>query len=175
MALHLLLPLIYSLFFFRSFPDIWSMVFFVVGTFIGFQILFLDRVLHAFYLYPETEFNQLVRSLWVNKNYVGVIKALAQAETLQEKLLTRSTLFLIVYVLMTIFVMTSTGSVLGTGIMLGMGLHYTYDFWRYSRTPEKFAKQYLWQVKRTISEREVRGFVLVWTVVFIGLSLTAIF
>lgn len=171
MALHLFLPLLYSLFFIRSFPNIWSFVFFIMGTLIGFQILFFDRVLHAFYLYPETEFNQLVRSLWKNKDYVGFVKALSQAETLQEKLLTRSTLFLIVYVLMTIFVLTSTGSVVGTGIMLGMGLHYTYDFWRYSRSPEKFAKQYLWQVKRAVTDREIRGFVLAWSAFFAVLTL----
>jgi len=171
MALHLFLPLLYSLVFIRSFPNIWSFVFFIVGICIGFQILFFDRVLHAFYLYPESEFNRLVRSLWSNKNYIGFVKALSQAETLQEKLLTRSTLFLIVFVLMTIFVLTSTGSIVGTGIMLGMGLHYTYDFWRYSGSQEKFSKQYLWQVKKTFTDREIRGFVLVWTAFFVLLSL----
>lgn len=175
MALHLLLPLLYSLFFIRSFPNWWSFAFFIFGTYIGFQILFFDRLLHAFYLYPETEFNQLVRALWKNKDYLGVIKALAQAETLQEKLLTRSVLFLIVYVVMTVFVLTSTGSVVGTGLMLGMGLHYTYDFWRYSRSPEKFAKQYLWQVKKSFSDQEIRGFVIGWTVFFVIVTLLVLF
>jgi len=175
MVIHLILPFLYSLLFIGSFPNFLSFGLIILGVFIGFQILFFDRVLHAFYLYPETEFNQLVRSLWANKDYVGVVKALVQAETLQEKLLTRSTLFLIVYLLMTVFVLTSTGSVIGIGLMLGMGLHYTYDFWRYSRFTEKFTKQYLWQIKRSFTDREIRGFVVGWTVFFVLLTLLVLF
>jgi hypothetical protein len=176
MLFHVLVPFIYSAFFFFSFPGgVINFGLFVIGVLIGFQILFADRIVHAFYLYPETEFNTLVRELWKRGDVKGMLKALAQAETLQEKLLTRSALFLIVYIFMTIFVLTSTGSVVGFGIMLGMGLHYTVDFWRYSKDPKKFAKQYLWQVKRVLSPQEIRAFVLGWTALFILLSLVIIF
>lgn len=175
MAVHLLLPLAYGLLFFRSFPNWVSLLVFVIGCVIGFQILFLDRFVHAFYLFPDTEFNTLVRELWKKKEYVGVIKALMQAGTLQQKLLTRSIVFFIVYLLLTIFVLTSTGSVGGIGLMLGMGLHYTYDFWRYSQSTEQFRTQYLWQLKRPLSEREIRGFVVGWTVIFVVISLLVMF
>ncbi len=64
MAVHLLLPIIYSLIFFHRFPGWLPFALFIAGTFVGFQLLFLDRFVHAFYLYPETEFNTLVRQLW---------------------------------------------------------------------------------------------------------------
>lgn len=171
---HIFLPFVYSAIFFFSFPSLLQFVFFVIGVVFGFQILFLDRFIHAFYLYPDTEFNQLVRAYWQKGNYLGAIKALAQAESLQEKLLTRSALFLIVYVLLTLFVLTSTGSVFGIGMMLGLGLHYTCDFWRYSRDTERFTKQYFWQVKRSFTAREIRAFVVGWTVFFIVLSLLVV-
>lgn len=171
MLMHLILPLVYSVIFYFRFPDLITFVLFVVGTVFGFQLLFLDRFIHAFYLYPETEFNTLVRQQWKRGDYFGVIKTLAQAETLQEKLLTRSALFLAVYVLLTVFVLTSTGSVFGIGMMLGMGLHFTYDFWRYSRDPQRFSQQYLWQIKRTFTAKDIRNFVIGWTVLFIFLSL----
>jgi len=174
MAVHLLLPIIYSLIFFHRFPGWLPFVLFIVGTFLGFLLLFLDRFVHAFYLYPNTEFNTLVRELWKKGDYVGAIRALSQAEILQEKLLTRSVLFLIVYLFLTIFVITSTGSVVGIGLMLGMGLHYTYDFWRYSRNPSRFSKQYLWQLKRTLTDREIRVFVLAWTVLFTVLTIAVL-
>jgi hypothetical protein len=117
----------------------------------------------------------LVRDLWKKKDYRGVIRALMQAGTLQEKLLTRSIVFFIVYLLLTIFVLTSTGSVGGIGLMLGMGLHYTYDFWRYSRSVDQFRMQYLWQLKRQVSEREIRGFVVGWTAVFVVITLLVMF
>ena len=171
MLAHILLPIIYSLLFYFSFPTLVQFIFFVLGTFLGFQLLFLDRFVHAFYLYPNTEFNTLVRQLWLQGNYLGVIKALAQAETLQEKLLTRSALFLIVYLILTIFVLTSTGSVFGIGMMLGIGLHYTFDFWRYSQDTQRFVRHYFWQVKRSFTSRDVRVFVVSWTIIFTLVSL----
>ncbi len=173
---NIFLPFLYSALFAFKFPGGWgSFGLFGVGVWVGFQLLFLDRVVHAFYLYPDTEFNTLVRSLWIKRDLKGMFRALTQAETLQEKLLTRSALFLIVYIFLTIFVLTSTGSAVGIGVMLGMGLHYTADFWRYSQNPQQFAKQYLWQIQRSFSPREIRAFVVSWTVFFVVLSLLVLF
>lgn len=167
---HLFLPLLYCLPFFRSFPSLWEYFFFAVGVSVGWSLLWVDRLVHAFYLYPETEFNQLLRHSWQQRQYRALISALMQAGSLQEKLLMRSTLFFLVYLALTVFVLTSTGSVFGIGLMLGMGLHYTYDFWRYSRQPDQFQRHFWWQIRRHFTARQVQTFVWAWTFFFVILS-----
>jgi hypothetical protein len=164
------LPLIYSALFFFSFPIWYLFALFLIGVMIGFAVIYADRLLHAFYLYPDTEFNQLLQTEWKRKNVFGVWNLLIQAEGHQEKLLTRSILFLAVYAVLTFFVLTSTGSMVGIGLMLGMGLRYTVDFWKLSRDPEVFHRQFLWQLKRSLSQQEVRGCVIGWTIAFSILS-----
>jgi len=167
--LNIILPVLYSILFFKTFPTTFQFGLFIVGVFLGYSLTVIDRVIHAFFLYPDHEFNILVRNEWNKKNIFGVLKVLHQADTLQEKLLTRSAVFLIVYIVLACFVLTSTGSAVGIGLMLGMGLRYTSDFWRYRQ--HHFVRQFLWQVKHSFSQKEVDWIVLGWTVGFVVVSL----
>lgn len=55
-----------------------------------------------------------------------------------EQLITRSPLFLLTYVPLALFVVTSTGSRIGMGLVLGMGVILAFEMWRRRRDPNAF-------------------------------------
>src|SRR5258708_1940835 len=157
MMLHFLLPALYSLIFLYTYRSPILFGEFVGGVYIGFGLLFLDRLLHVFYIEGETEFSMMLKDLWRKKDFKNVFRALFLAGTLQERLITRSIYFLIAYTATALFVITSTGSVIGTGIILGIGLHYCFDFYVYQRNLDLLHKHFLWQIKKQFEQQEVHS------------------
>lgn len=175
MFVHLLAPALFSALFMFSFESWEQYMLFVIGVFIGFVLLFLDRLLHVFFIAPETELSQEVRAAW-HQHHVGrVVQILSSAKTAQEKLVTRSVFFFITYVALALYVLTSTGSHLGMGVILGLGLHYCIDLWQYRRDLTAFHKHFLWQVQRDLAEHEVFAIVAGFTLFFVLLCLLVLF
>jgi hypothetical protein len=175
MLLHLLLPFVYALLFVFSFPNYYYFAQFVVGVVIGFSLFFFDRLAHVFFIQPETEFSQLVKESWRKKDIIGIIKLLSVAKTLQEHLTTRSVLFLCIYIILTIFVITSTGSTLGVGLVLGLGPHFCFDLFMYRRDLVQFHKHFLWQLKKELAEKEVDTLIAAFVLFFVVVSLLVLF
>jgi hypothetical protein len=171
----LIILFFYAVPFWFHFPSPLVYLQFVLGLIIGFFIILIDRVTHAFYLYPESEFNQIIHQLIKQKKYFRALTILLTADDLQPKLLTRSALFLGVYIALTIFVLTSTGSTLGIGLVFGLGLRLTLDMFRYRPDPTAFHEQYLWQIKRKFSHSEVNQIVWGFSAFFVVISLLVIF
>ena len=171
MWLHFLLPIGYSALFFTSFESSQLYGLFVIGIFAGFGFLQIDRVIHAFFIDPEHEFSVALQQAWRERRPVFFIKLLLQAQTMQQRLMTRSVLFMLTYIALTLYVLTSTGSALGAGFMLGLGLHYCLDLWLYQRDVTLFHEHFLWQLKRQLAVQEVRSLLAAFTVFFIMMSL----
>lgn len=146
---------------------------FVTGTILGFFFIYLDRLLHAVYLAPEEEFSKLITEQLRKGSVVGFIRLLMQAEGLQKNLLTRSGLFMGVFLVLAIFVLTSTGSFLGIGLILGMGLRYCFDMWYLMQTPELFVQQFLVDVKINFTVQDVQRITLVWIIGYTCVSVWA--
>jgi hypothetical protein len=156
---HLLVPLLYSLLFIGTFPLGWPYAQFAAGVFVGFAFFWLDRILHVFFVDPDHQFHQVVRQSWREGKYFSAVKLIFTQRDLQEKLITRSVLFFLTYLAVTLFVLTSTGSLFGIGLVLGIGLHFGFDFIRYYRNLGGFQRHFLWQVQRQWSAQEVRWLV----------------
>lgn len=155
LVIHMLLPLFYAAPFWFAFANHIVFAWFVTGIMLGFSIFILDRLAHVFFIQPESEFSGIVREAWKNRRFREVFFLLSKAGTLQEKLMTRSVLFLMIYLGLAIFVITSTGSAFGVGMVLGIGLHFCLDFVLYRRNFAEFERLFLWQLKRKITQREV--------------------
>jgi hypothetical protein len=174
MYLHLLLPLFYTVPFFFIFQDKWLFLQFVIGVGLGFLLFLLDRFLHVFFIQPESEFSQLVRGHWQQRKIKKIFHTFLTGRDQQNELITRSIFFLIVYVGLALYVMTSTGSVLGMGMILGIGLHFCLDFWSYRQNHEKFNHHFFWQMKRKLEEKEITYLVIIFSLFFLLLSMLAI-
>lgn len=79
-----------------------------------------------------------------------------ELQTLPKRLISRSTLFLLVYIALSIFMITSAGNLFGVGIILGIGLTLAIELWKAKNDIEVFHQTFLFQVKRQLSPLEVQ-------------------
>lgn len=131
----------------RGFVDV---VLFVIGAFLGNLFLLFD----AKVLYPK--YNEL--------------------RTVPERLITRGFVFILAYVAAGIFVVTSSGSSIGIGMVLGIGFSILAEMFAYLYTKrEAFAQRFLYQVQRQVGPAEETGYVLAFLIVMIGLTTFGVF
>lgn len=87
-----------------------------------------------------------------------------EMQTMPRQLLTRSIVFLLVYAVLAIFMITSSGNLVGIGLILGMGTTLAIELWQDRQQLETFHKKYLFQLQRTMTlievNRMVYGFAL---------------
>lgn len=143
MLLKYLIPVAYTaLFYFLQIEpndrSYWQVLILLVGFYLGNALLWADsKFLYGYY-------NEL--------------------QTLPQQLLTRSIVFLLAYVGLAIFLITSSGNLLGIGIILGIGITLSIELWQYKSQPDLFHKMFLFQVKRNFSlleiQRTVWGFMI---------------
>lgn len=151
-----LVPVLYTvLFYFIQIEprdgSYWQVIFLLSGFYVGNIFLWLDgKVLYGYY-------NEL--------------------QTLPKRLISRSTLFLLVYIALSIFMVTSVGNVFGVGIILGIGLTLAIEMWRARENIELFHQTFLYQVKRQLSPLEVQrvavGFLLFLSLISVYYLFTA--
>jgi len=89
------------------------------------------------------------------------------------RLITRSFFFLLAYVILAIFLITSSGSPLGIGLIMGIGLSLTFEMWQ-SRNFVEFFNEYFIQSKKAWTAGEINNLVLAFVAFFIITSLMSI-
>lgn len=153
----------------------WNTVWWILGGFIGFCLVYLDRLIYVYWLHPQEELSQLVRDLIRQHRWRLAFKEVHQRANAQLKLTTRSVLFALAWMLLALFAVTSTGSGFAGGLLMGLGLHMLYDFWRDEQLdPVALNKKLFWQVKREISLEEQKKFLYFFTGAFIIMTLIVI-
>lgn len=146
-----LLPILYAIPFFFVFHGLGMYLQFCLGLILGFLISNLDRFLNTFFIQGENP-----------------------ATPPSNELITHSVLFLLIYVGLAIYVLTSTGSVIGIGLILGIGLHLCIDLWRYQKDEQKFRQEFLWQLKQQLSKQQINYLVIGFSLFFLLLSFLVI-
>lgn len=143
--LKFILPLAYLPFFYWFNRSLLQLALYGLGWYLGLGLLILDKqVLYKYY-------------------YHRIKKTKEQF----AKLITRSLLFMLALVVLTIFMVTSTGSNLGKGLVIGIGLGLSIEMWQ-SRHFVKFFNQYFIQAHTAWTQREIMwlvyGFISFWLV-----------
>ena len=87
-----------------------------------------------------------------------------ELQTLPRQLLTRSLVFLIAYAGLSIFMITSSGNLIGIGMILGIGTTLAIELWQDMSQLELFQKKYLFQLKRNFSLLEAQRLVYAFSV-----------
>ncbi len=147
-----LMPLLYAvlLYFIHIAPndgDFASVVLFLIGFYLGNGLMWLDGVA----LYPY--YNPL--------------------RTEPKQLLTRSVVFALAFIPVTLFVLTSSGSLLGSGLVFAIGLTLASEAFLLRNDKQAFHYHFLFQLKRQLTEIEVTrvvwalcGFMVLSTLMF---------
>lgn len=146
LLLQYLIPVLYTvLFYFVQIEPkdgtYWQVLLLLCGFYLGNLLLWVDgKILYSHY-------NEL--------------------QTLPKQLISRSALFLIAYIALAIFMVTSSGNLLGVGMVLGIGVTLATEMWETKIDSELFHRKFLFQVKRQLSLIELNRLVLGFTL-FVG-------
>lgn len=143
----------------------------LLGVGIGVVMLFLDRVVYT-YSYPGTQIAQQFFWYWKQKQYLTALTLLYDRRLEAERLAFRSSLFMVVWVPVAFFALTSTQTLFGKGVVMGLMLHILYDSWRLQKKdPRRLHLRLFWLIKREFSEEERLIFLWVMTAIFVIFSL----
>jgi len=173
MWFHLLLPAAFStVFIFRFLQNPLQFIILLAGLYLGFCLILLDRLLHALYVEPDTEFSRKIQTALKKKQYFHILKMIwREGPSEQAGLISRSTMFMVSYMAVAIYVVTSSNNIFGIGFVLGIGLHYCLDLLMYHTNSEFFSIQFLWQMKRKFSATEIKWLVAGFIFYFVMLTL----
>lgn len=154
------LPAVFSLPFFLIFGilegDWLSGVLFLLGLYLGMILLFADEKWFFDFYKSDTA-----------SHTTGLVL---------PKLVTRSTLFLLALVPLTIFVLTSSGSLLGIGMVLGIQLGLLEEMWRFwkmsvdTQNLKTFQNRFCHDLRRPLTPKDIR-FLVVGGSFFFGISI----
>lgn len=145
-------------------------VWLALGVTVGVYLLFLDRIVYTF-AYPQEQLSQHFTWLWRSKRYVEAFALLDARREEQQRLTFRSALFMLMWIPLALFALTSTPSLFGKGVVMGLMLHIIYDSWRLQRTrPEVLHARLFWQIKKVVGQEERMMFLIAISIVFMVLS-----
>jgi membrane-bound metal-dependent hydrolase YbcI (DUF457 family) len=126
------------------------------------------------YSFPQEQLSQQANWYFKEKKYFAALSLLDSRRREQVKLTFRSALFMIAWVPLAFFALTSTSALFGKGVVLGVMFHILLDAWRMQKeSPEKLNERLFWQIQRAITTEEQLTFMWVMTGIFVFLSVWA--
>lgn len=132
-----------------------------LGGVLGFVFVFFDWLIQLAVMEPGKVFDVKLKHVFNKNNFkVGLASALEEREK-KLRLVMKSALFLLVWLVMGFFVLSSVSSPFGRGFMLGLGTHLMFDLaWDFFKTPEKL-ENWFWMIKREVLKEEKKWFVVI--------------
>lgn len=176
---HLPIALVYALVIFLFKSSWWNQpvlhtlgwIGWILGVAVGVLLLFTDRIVYT-YSYPGTQMAQQFVWYLKQKKYLTALDLLYDRRLEAERLTFRSSLFMVVWVPLAFFALTSTTGLFGKGVVMGLMLHVLYDSWKLQRVePRRLHLRMFWLIKREVSDEERLIFLWVMTALFVILSL----
>lgn len=145
-------------------------VWWVLGVGIGVLILFADRIVYT-YSYPGAQISQQFSWYIKEKKYLDAMELLDVRRLEQERLTFRSSLFMVIWVPLAFFAITSTTGLFGKGVVMGLMLHILADAWRLQqKDPRRLHLRLFWLIKREFSDEQRLVFLSVMTGIFVLFS-----
>ena len=129
-----------------------------VGWVIGYFLAELDHIFYAYACNPQELSCQRVRSEMEKRNWRNAWGILKETAGERTRLPVSNILTGFVVAIVGIWVVTSSGSMLASGVVLGLGVRLLVAFWRSA----DYSKWY-WLFARQFEQREHRLIRWVWT------------
>jgi len=141
-----------------------------IGGLIGMWFVIVDRVAYVYFTRPHEQLSIQVKGLVNQRRYVEALRLINHRKDEQKNLAIRSVLFVGVWILLALFVLTSSGSLFAVGLVMGVGLHLLYDMVVDLNDIGKLRSWLFWPVKRMVSDDEARVVVAIYGFMFVILS-----
>lgn len=100
---------------------------FWLGGVVGIVLPELDHIVYVFFSNPQEVTSQRVRFLCINKQYKRCSQLLLSTTQERTRLIFHTVLFQAIFLVLTFWVMTSSTSLFGRGIVLAFSLHLVID------------------------------------------------
>lgn len=144
-----------------------SLIWLWVGGLAGFYFNYLDRLIYALLVKPDEQLSLHLKHLIRHGRYLDIPRLLQARGDEQAHLLTRSALFMVVWVPLAIFVMSSTSSQFAASMVMTIALRLIIDMLKGWHDLATVSRWLFWQIKRPVSVMETK----VVASLFIGLWL----
>jgi len=172
---HFLLTIIYFLLVsvFRGRFDV-SLVWLWLGAFLGMFLLDLDHIIYWFVTNSEEEDSRQARALFKTKNYKGMYLLLKRVHETHRHLIFHTATFQVVLLILSFYLLTAGGSVLGSALVLSLNLHLLKDEWFdfFGGRKEALKNWLFWQIKREINDQELKWYLIIVTFLLIIMDIT---
>ena len=167
---HLLVSLAYFLIIsFFHFSLGWQLILLWLGALAGTFLLDVDHILLGLNPDTQAEWAQRVRQLWQQKKYKEVILVSADTHMEHRRLIFHSVLCQPLLLILAFFVLSSTGSLFGAGLIMSVNLHLLKDLWA-CYLEDKRLNWFFWQIRGGLSEKAQRAYLFRVTVFFLLLT-----
>jgi len=144
----------------------------LAGGIFGWVIVWLDRLVYIYWSHPGTQLSQYARYYFKKKSWKAGINLMEQRKAEFKELTFRSVLFQASWVVLAVFALTSVASIFGKAMVVGLGLRILYEEWRdYLKDKETLKRWLFWQIKRKISNEELKWYLYGMTGIFAWLTL----
>lgn len=142
------------------------------GAWLGTFLLDLDHLLYVF-IYPEELTSLRVKYEFKHRNLKDALTLLTDTAGERKKLAFHHALFQLIFLFFCFFVLTSTESLFGAGLVMAIALGLLSDEIRFlSRGQGKGLRTWLWwPIGRKVSLKEQEAFVILMVLIFLGLNL----
>lgn len=154
----------------KSFVFNLNLLWWLLGTLIGFLFVFGDRLVYSLVSRPDETLSVKVKELFVRGRMTEGLKLLLAERYDQKELVMRSAIFLVVWAVLAFFAMTSVTDHFARGLVLGIGTHLIFDLIYDFREDKERLDQWFWQIKRTLEPEEKRWFVIIMGGIYLLLA-----
>ncbi len=144
-----------------------------LGASLGAFLLDVDHILLGLDPKNKAWWAEKFRFLWQKKRYREAIFTLVETHLEHRRLIFHSVLFQPILLVLAFFVLTSTGSLFGSGLVMSMNLHLLKDEWQCFLKEGRLGWLF-WPIKRKIDEKGEKIYLSAVTFFFILLSLLLI-
>jgi len=156
--------------------QLWNSILLWWGGLLGTFLLDIDHLLYALVIYPHELTSLRVKRLFKQRRSKDAIALLMDTQDERLKLPFHNALFQLIFYVFCFFVLTSTGSIFGAGLVMTMALHLLKDELGLllKGKDEHLRKWLFWPVKGEVSLQNQKFFVILMLLVFLGLNLLLI-
>jgi|GEM_PF-1316851 len=145
---------------------------FVLGGIFGYILLEIDQFLYVFYTRPEEINSVTAIQLFKNRRYKEMVFFVLSHRDERKQLILHSAIMAPVLFLLSVFIITSSGSIFGMGLVLGIFLRYILDLgFLYKQGSFILKEKFFWQVKGEIDDKNQKIYLLLILFGFIFSSL----
>jgi len=154
----------------------WNLISLWLGALVGTFLLDIDHLLYVLAIYPHELTSMRVKRLIDQQQFKEALVLLVDTQGERMRLVFHNALFQPVFYVFCFFVLSSTGSLFGAGLVMAMALHLLEDEMGclLKKREESLRKRLFWQIKAEVSLRNQKFFVILMLLVFLGLSLLLI-